>query len=184
VSSDRLQRINVVGTSSVGKTTFARDLAARLDLPYVELDALYWEPGWTEASSDVMRSRVAAAIQPVGWVVDGNYGIVRDLVWARADTVVWLDYPLRTILWRYLTRTLRRIRTGEELWPGTGNRERLSMHLLQRDGLLWWILGTYRRRRRDFPRLLAEHPGIDAVRLGSPREAGRWIAGVGGARIA
>ena len=182
MSSDRLQRINVVGTSSVGKTTFARDLAARLDLPYVELDALYWEPGWTEASSDVMRSRVAAAIQPVGWVVDGNYGIVRDLVWARADTVVWLDYPLRTILWRYLTRTLRRIRTGEELWPGTGNRERLSMHLLQRDGLLWWILGTYRRRRRDFPRLLAEHPRIEAVRLGSPREASRWLARAAGSR--
>jgi hypothetical protein len=117
-------------------------------------------------------------------VVDGNYGIVRDLVWARADTVVWLDYPLRTILWRYLTRTLRRIRTGEELWPGTGNRERLSMHLLQRDGLLWWILGTYRRRRRDFPRLLAEHPRIEAVRLGSPREASRWLARVGGGRIA
>jgi adenylate kinase family enzyme len=179
-----MQRINVIGTSSVGKTTFARELAQRLELPYVELDALYWEPGWSEAAPEVMRSRVASAVQPDAWVVDGNYGVVRDLVWARADTVVWLDYPLRTVLWRYLTRTVRRIRTAEELWPGTGNRERLSMHLLQRDGLLWWILGTYHRRRRDYPRLLAEHPEIEAIRLGSPRAARRWIAGVGSGRVA
>jgi len=170
-----MQRINVVGTSSSGKTTFARELARRLDLPYLELDALHWEPGWAEASPEVMRGRVAAAIEPGAWVVDGNYSVVRDLVWDRADAVVWLDFPLRTILWRYLRRTYRRVRTGEELWAGTGNRERLSMHLLRRDGLLWWILGTYRRRRRDYPRLLAAHPSIEAIRLRSPREAARWL---------
>jgi adenylate kinase family enzyme len=174
-----MQRINVVGTSCVGKSTFARALAARLGLRCIELDALHWEPAWTEAAPDVMRTRVADAIAPDGWVVDGNYRVVRDLVWARADTVVWLDYPLRTILWRYARRTLRRIRSHEELWPGTGNRERLSMHLLQRDGLLWWILGTYRRHRRDYPRLLAERPSIDAVRLRSAGQARRWLERVG-----
>ncbi len=84
------------------------------------------------------------------------------------EAVVWLDFPLRTVLWRYATRTQRRIRTGEELWPGTGNRERLSMHLLSRDSLLWWILSTYRRRRRDYPRLLAASRSLAAVRLRSP----------------
>lgn len=169
-----MQRINVVGTSSAGKTTFARALALRLALPYVELDALHWEPGWREAAPGVMRSRVAAAVETEAWVVDGNYAVVRDLVWGRADTVVWLDYPLRTILWRYLRRTVHRVRTGQEVWPGTGNRERLS-HVLRRDGLLWWILGTYRRRRRDYPRLLATYPSITAIRLRSPREARLWI---------
>jgi adenylate kinase family enzyme len=174
-----MQRINVVGTSAAGKSTFARALAARLAVPYVELDVLNWEPGWTQASDAVMRERVQRAIIGQRWVVDGNYALVRDLVWGAADTVVWLDYPLRTILWRYATRTRRRIRSAEELWPGTGNREVLTMHLFHRDGLLWWILTTYRRRRRDYPRLLAERPQIQAVRLRSAREADEWLAGIG-----
>jgi adenylate kinase family enzyme len=173
-----MRRVNVVGTSAAGKSTFARALAERLGVPYIELDVLHWEPDWKEAPDPVMRERVRAAIAAEAWVVDGNYAMVRDLVWGRADTVAWLDYPLRTILWRYLTRTRRRIQTKEEIWPGTDNRERLSMHIFRRDGLLWWILSTYHRRRRDYPRLLAEHPQIEAVRLRSPREANRWLGEV------
>ena len=119
-----------------------------------------------------MRARVTSAIAGETWVVDGNYAVVRDLVWARADTVVWLDLPLRTVLRRYATRTVRRITMGEELW--SGNRERLRF-LLGRDSLLWWILSTYRRRRREYPERLAAHPEITAVRLRSPREARAWL---------
>jgi adenylate kinase family enzyme len=171
-------RINVVGTSASGKTTFARALAEGLNIPHVELDALHWEKDWSGASTEVMRQRVERAIAGPAWVVDGNYSGVRDLVWDRAEAVVWLDFPLRTVLWRYATRTRRRIGTQEELWPGTGNREKLSMHVLQRDGLLWWILGTYRRRRRDYPRLLAANPHLAAYRLRSASDADRWLAGI------
>jgi adenylate kinase family enzyme len=170
-----MRRVNVVGTSAVGKSTLALALAERLGVPYIELDALHWEPNWTEASAEVMRERVRAAIRPEAWVVDGNYSAIRDLVWARADTVVWLDLPLRTVLGRYARRTLRRIIRREELW--SGNRERLGF-LFGRDSLLWWILSTYRRRRRDYPLLLAAHPHITAVRLRSSREATAWLASV------
>jgi adenylate kinase family enzyme len=172
------RRINVVGTSASGKTTFARALAARLQVPCIELDALHWQADWTEAPDAVMRERVAAATAADAWIVDGNYSAVRDLVWARAEAVIWLDFPLRTILWRYTLRTQRRVRTEEELWPGTGNRERLSMHLLSRDSLLWWILSTYRRRRREYPRLLAANPRLAAIRLRSPAAADAWLRAV------
>jgi adenylate kinase family enzyme len=170
-----MRRVNVVGTSSSGKSTLAIALAERLGTPYVELDALHWEPNWSEAPNAVMRERVRSAISAEAWVVDGNYSAVRDLIWERADTVVWLDLPLPTILARYAGRTVRRLRTRQELW--SGNRERLRK-LLGRDSLLWWILGTYRRRRRDYPVLLAAHPHITAIRLRSPREATAWLAGV------
>jgi adenylate kinase family enzyme len=171
-----MRRVNVVGTSSAGKSTLAIALAERLGVPCIELDALHWEPNWTEAPNEVMRERVRSVISAEAWVVDGNYSAVRDLVWARADTVVWLDLPLRTILARYVGRTIRRIRVREELWAG--NREGLGMHLLGRQSLLWWILGTYRRRRRQYPELLAANTHIIAVRLRSPREANSWLASV------
>jgi adenylate kinase family enzyme len=170
------RRVNVVGTSASGKTTFARALAARMGVPSVELDALHWEPDWTEAPVERLRQRVADATAGDGWVVDGGYSAVRDIVWSRAEAVIWLDFPLRTVLWRYAIRTQRRIRAGEELWPGTGNRERLSAHLLSRDSLLWLILSTYRRRRREYPTMLAANPQLASVRFRSAVEADAWLA--------
>jgi adenylate kinase family enzyme len=170
----RPRRINVIGTSSVGKTTLAAALAGLLGVPHVELDALYWEPNWTEAPTPVLRERVREAIAGDEWVVDGNYALVRDLVWARVEAVVWLDLPLSTVLWRYLKRTTRRVAGRELLW--SGNRESLSTHLFSRDSLLWWILTTYGRRRREYPPLLAARPDLVAVRLRSARAADRWLA--------
>src|SRR5579884_2496060 len=118
-----MKRVAVVGTSGAGKTTFAAALATRLGCRHVELDALHWEAGWRMAELDVFRARVAEATAGDAWVADGSYTKVRDVVWSRADTLVWLDYPLAVKLWRLLGRTARRVRTGEDLW--NGNRERL-----------------------------------------------------------
>ena len=170
------RRINVVGTSSVGKSTLAASIARLLQVPHVELDALHWEPNWTGAPIEVLRERVRAAIAGDAWVVDGNYSNARDLVWSRAEAVVWLDLPLRTILWRFLRRTVRRVARREELW--SGNRERLRTQLFSRDSLLWWILTTYRRRRGEYPTLLAARPELVAVRLRSARAAKEWLADV------
>ncbi|HET9877892.1 MAG TPA: adenylate kinase [Candidatus Limnocylindria bacterium] len=171
-----MQRINVVGTSGSGKTTFAAELSARLDIPHVELDALNWTGGWQQADPDVMRARVAAAVSGERWVIDGNYSVSRDLVWARADTVVWLDLPRSVVTWRIVTRTLTRLVRRTEMWAG--NRESLRM-LLSRDSIVWWSVSTYARRRRDYPRLLAAHPDLRVVRLRTPRQADRWLRSVG-----
>src|SRR5205814_100321 len=101
-----MRRIVVVGTSGSGKTTLARQVAARLGAPHVELDALHWGPNWTPHAD--FAQRVESALACDGWVVDGGYAIVRHIVWPPADTIVWLDYPMRVVFMQVLKRTLIR----------------------------------------------------------------------------
>jgi adenylate kinase family enzyme len=166
-------KVVVIGTTCSGKTTLARHLAEQRGAPYIELDALHWGPNWTECSEDEFQARVRDEIASDAWVVDGNYyGKLGDLVLERADLVVWLDLPLPTILGRAWRRTLRRIRTQEELWGG--NRETWRSAILSRDSLFLWALRTHRSRRRRYEKRLARY---DIVRLRSPQEAEAWLEG-------
>ena len=170
-----MQRINVIGNSNAGKTTLARRLAARLGIPHVELDELYWGPDWTPVPTEVFRRRVADALAAPAWVADGGYQVARDLTWGRADTIVWLDLSLWVVLSRWATRTVRRIRTGEEFWPGTGNRESVR-NALRPGGLLWWILRHHRGKRRRTLVRLALRPDLAVIRLRTPREIEAWLS--------
>lgn len=170
-----LLRVSVVGTSGSGKTTLAHRLSERLGVPHIELDALHWEPHWTPAAPEVFRARTAQALSGPAWVTDGNYSKVRDVVWGRANTLVWLDYPLPVIMGRIVWRTLRRVVTREELW--NQNREDFVGTFFRRDSILLWALQTYRRRRREYPELLArpEYAHLRVVHLHSLRQARRWL---------
>jgi adenylate kinase family enzyme len=139
-----VRRVEVVGPSCSGKTTTARRLAAILGVPYVELDALHHDAGWTEAPAEVLQERVRTALEaaPQGWVVDGTYfGKLGTLVLDQADTVVWLDIPFHTAIRRVLWRTVRRAARREELW--NGNRESLRL-AFSRDSIVLWVLRTHR----------------------------------------
>ena len=133
-----MRRVSVVGNSGSGKSTLGRALAARLGVPFVELDAIHHLPGWEPIDVPEFRRTVGGIVDGDGWVIDGNYSAVRDLVWARADTVVWFDLPRRTVMRQVLWRTIRRGVTREELW--NGNRERLStlFRLDPQESLLRW----------------------------------------------
>lgn len=165
----------MVGTSCSGKTTLARVIAARLEMPHVEMDALFWGPDWTPVATDLFRSRLEDAISGERWVMDGGYSTMREIIWSRADTVVWLDLPMPIVLGRWARRTVARIRTREEFWPGTGNRESLR-NAFGRQSLLTWILTTHHRRRRTMADALAARPDLAAIRLRSPAEADAWLA--------
>ncbi len=168
----------VIGTTGAGKTTFARELSSRLGVPHVELHSLHWEPNWTPAETDVFRRRVSEALQGDGWVVDGGYSKVRDLIWPNATDIVWLDYALARKTWRLFWRTLGRSMTGEELW--NGNRERFRTGFFSRDSLFVWLLKTHWSRRRRYPEAFAqpEHAHLRVARLRSPSDTRRWLARV------
>ncbi len=170
IQPETLLRIAVIGTSCAGKTTFARRLSERTGSPHIHLDALYWGPQWTPRPADEFESAIAQAVAHERWICDGNYSPVRELVWSRATAVVWLDLPLAVLFGRSLWRTFRRCVDGEPVCGG--NRESLR-NALSWDSIPMWVLRTYRRRRRDYPRLLAE-PRYRHLRVFRPRTS--WQA--------
>ncbi len=172
------QRIAIVGTTGSGKTTLARQLAERLNLRHVELDALHWGPNWTEPPPDEFRQRVSAALNGQCWVVDGNYGKARDIIWGQADCLIWLDYSLPLIWSRLFRRAMHRIRHQEELWGG--NRESWRGQFFSRDSLFLFALTSRRRHHRDYPELLArpEYAHLQVYRQRSPRETEHWLQAV------
>ena len=172
------RRIVVTGNMGAGKTTLAGTLSSLLDAPRVEMDALRHGANWVETPDDVFRERVSQALAGSSWVVDGDYEVVRDIVWPQADTLVWLDYPSRMSMWRLLWRTFRRCIAREELW--NGNRETFYQHLFTRESIL---LEGFRRRgiaRKVYGVLLEkpEYEHLRVVRLQSPRKTREWLSGL------
>ncbi|MFD1783710.1 AAA family ATPase [Phenylobacterium terrae] len=151
-------RIAVVGTSGSGKSTLAERLAGALDVPFIELDAINWQPGWVGLNAtDVpeFKRRVDAAIAADAWVLAGNYGAVRDAVWSRATDLVWLDLPRGVVMRRVIRRSIVRALDGKELWPGTGNRENWRMWLSPEHPIRWaW--STYHRRKREYAQRISD----------------------------
>jgi adenylate kinase family enzyme len=149
-------------------------------VPHTELDAIYHQPGWTQLSDEDFRARVDSVTEGESWVVDGNYSSVADIVWAKADTVVWFDLPFPKVMARTIGRTLRRTVTRQELW--NGNREPLS-NLWSFDpekSIIAWTAtrhGVYRKRYIEAERD-RRWAALRFVRLRSQTDADRFVAGV------
>jgi adenylate kinase family enzyme len=161
--------------SGNGKTTLGRELAQRLHVPFVELDALVHGPGWVEATDDALRAQLEPIVKSDGWVIDGTYQRkIGDLVLDAADVVVWLDLPIRVWLPRLVRRTWRRLRGREELW--NGNTESLASAVWGRESLFMWAIRSHYRRRREWPQALAH---LDVIRLRTTGEVERFLESSG-----
>ncbi len=156
-------------------------LIGRLGLPFVELDALFCEPVWTPAPDELFHWRICEATAGDGWVVAGNYSThTEDVLWPRAETMIWLDYGLPLLLRRLIARSWRRWRDDELLW-GT-NRERFWRHFYSRDSLLLYAITSQRRKRRQLGAEMSDPrwTHVDWVRHHSPRQTECWLATIGG----
>ena len=173
-----LKRTVVIGTSCSGKTTFALKLAQLLRVQHIELDSLNWLPDWKSRTNEEFRTIVEKAVSADEWVTDGNYSKTRDIVWSRATAFVWLNYSFPVVLSRAFSRTIRRIFDSEVLF--SGNRETFRMSFLSRDSILLWVLKTYHRRQREYPRLLSEFQSrdVEIQVFRTPAEAEKFLSQV------
>ena len=153
---------------------FAQELARRLGLTYIELDALHHGPNWSEPTAEEFRARVRHAMDesPDGWVIDGNYDSkLGDLIVDEADTIVWLDLPLSVKWPRVWRRTTHRITNEVVLW--NGNRETWRGAFASRDSIFVWVFRSHVRHRRQWPKRFEGDSRL--VRLRSDDEAQRWL---------
>ncbi len=173
-----MKRIVVIGTSCSGKTTFGRELATLLKAPHIELDDIHWRPNWIEIQNEEMRELVLKEVVKDSWVIVGNYGAVRDIIWPRADTIIWLNYPFKTVLYRAFKRTFRRVFVKEVIC--NGNIETFKRSFFSRDSILLWVLQTYHRRRRETPELLKrpENSHLKIVELQNPLQGEKLLKGL------
>jgi len=178
VASRVVRRVSVVGNSGSGKSRLGRELATVLGVPFVELDAIFHQPGWVPLPDAEFTARVEAAAAADGWVIDGNYSTVRPVVWRRADTVIWFDLPRRTVMRQVVLRTIRRAVTRAELW--NGNREPWR-NFFSRDpekSIIAWAWVSY-AKNRDRWRAAAADPAyahLTFVRVASRADARRVVA--------
>ncbi len=145
-----MRRVSVVGNSGSGKTTLAVAVAQALGVPHLELDSVFHQPDWEPLDKGLFRARVAEVTAGDGWVIDGNYSSVQDLVWQRADTVLWIDLPRRTVMRQLVRRTLRRMVTREELWNGNTESWRLLLSLDPDKSILLWAWTQHREYARRY----------------------------------
>ncbi len=172
------QRINVVGVSGSGKSTLARSLSRALELPYVELDELFWKPNWEESQDEEFLPRVKAIADTDRWVIDGNYSRTHTIKWSRAHAVVWIDLNLLNTLWRVTKRTLTRSWRNEVLWAG--NRESFTKGFFSRDSVILWSLTSHARVRKAYGQAVhAKRYGhIHFIHLTSQKEIDSLVEGL------
>jgi adenylate kinase family enzyme len=172
-----MQRINVIGTSGSGKSTFSQKLAQHLNSTYLELDELHWADNWVERSQTELCILLEERISKYpNWVLDGNY---QSQTWSikqqHIDTLIWLDYSFFTTLYRITKRSFLRAFRKNKLWKTT-NFETFSK-LFSSDSMIWWVLQTYCPNKRKYEQLFSslKQSPIKCIRLHSPKEAEAFL---------
>jgi adenylate kinase family enzyme len=166
-------RYLIYGVTGSGKTTLAREVAARTGLPWHAVDDLTWQPGWVQVPDDEQRRILERVCADDAWILDHAYGSWVDVPLARASVVVALDYPRLFSLWRV---TRRSIVNAMSRRPTCGDNVETWRTVLSRESMIVCHFKSFRRKRDRIRKWAEVSPGPRLVRLRSRRQTRRWVA--------
>lgn len=163
-----MERILIIGCGGAGKSTLARQLGEKLELPVVHLDSIFWLPGWVEMEREAFDDRVRQELEKPKWIIDGNYNRTMPQRIAKCDTVIYLDFSRFACLLGVLKRV---ITNHGKVRPdmGEGCPERFDLDFLK------WVWNFNRNNREGCYRLLNEAEGIETVVLKNRRMVRRFL---------
>jgi len=168
-----MKKINIVGTSGSGKSTFAKALASQLNIKYIEMDALFWRPNWQHSPDEKFFDELTKELTMDSYVLDGNYSRTQHIKSQYIETTIWLDYSFIRTFCQVLIRSIKRAYYKNELWPNTGNKESFKKTFLQRDSIILWMLSNYFANKRKYNALMQDCKlkNKEFIRITSPKKA-------------
>ena len=169
-------RINVIGTSGSGKSTFCKQLAQQFSIPHIEMDALFWKPNWEKTSYDEFIKEIEIALEQDSWILDGDYTKTIPIKWKTVDIVIWIDYSFSRTLYQTIKRSIARLITKKELWPGTENIETLTK-IFSKDSIILWTITHYQKNRRKYKEAFLDpkYSHIEFIRIKKPKDMEKLI---------
>ena len=144
-----MERIIIIGCGGAGKSTLARQLGEKLDLPVVHLDKLFWRPNWISVSQEEFDELHRRELAKETWILDGNFNRTMPERIARCDTVIYLDFSRFACLMGVAKRILTTYGTVRPDM-GEGCPERFDWEFLQ------WVWNFNKNKRQRYLTMLAE----------------------------
>lgn len=167
-----MERIVIIGCGGAGKSTLARQLGEKLDIPVVHLDKLFWRPGWVQVSKEEFDKLHREALAREKWIMDGNFDRTMAERITRSDTVIYLDFSRFACLMGVLKRVFT---TYGKVRPdmGEGCPERIDWEFLK------WVWDFNKNKREKNYRLLNEAEGKETIVLKNRRAVKKFLEQVG-----
>ena len=171
-----MRKIIIAGSAGVGKSTLARKLSKKLEVPHIELDHLFWLPGWKPRSEAERKAIAREKIEGLSeWILCGNHFYLSDITLGKADTVVWLDYPLRISLWGVFKRAIRSVIKKEKIVGA--NVETAARLFSPKRSILLYTVRTYGQSRKHYSNMMnsSEYKHVKFICLRSRKEMREWL---------
>ena len=163
-----MDRVLIIGCGGAGKSTLARQLGEKLNLPVVHLDSIFWLPGWVEMEKDEFDARIRTEMAKETWILDGNYNRTLPERIARCDTIIYLDFSRTACLYGIFKRLLTNIgKTRPDM--GAGCKEKVDWDFVK------WVWNFNKNKREKYYRLLNEAEGVETIVLKNRRMVRRFL---------
>lgn len=157
-----MERILIIGCGGAGKSTLARQLGEKLDIPVVHLDRLFWKPGWVQEGREEFDRKLALELEKDRWIIDGNFNRTMPQRLQKCDTIIYLDFSRLTCL---LGVAKRIITTYGKVRPdmGEGCPERFDLEFLN------WVWNYNKNNRQHNYDLLNKATHVQKIILKNRR---------------
>ena len=164
-----MERIIIIGCGGAGKSTLARQLGEKLNIPVVHLDKLFWNPGWVGKSQEEFDALHEQELAKEKWIMDGNFNRTMPQRIARCDTVIYLDFSRGACLLGVVKRILT---TYGKVRPdmGVGCPERIDFEFLK------WVWDYNKNNRERNYKLLNEAQHAETIVLKNRRMVRKFLA--------